>query len=175
MRFVFNNFLLDWDPTTEGSYKKSFVVDDKEYAINILDCSGLKEYQTVRQQHIAEAQGFILVYSITSISSFKEINDLYNTILQAKNFMNVPIVLIGNKCDLPNDERKVSTLEGQKLAKKLNCAFYEVSAKDNIHIEDTFTELVRKMEGYGSVHHVKKEKKKGLFDFFNRNKFMDDI
>ena len=42
----------------------------------------------------------------------------------------VPIVLVGNKCDLMND-REVSTDEGRKLADRMKAVFLETSAKNN--------------------------------------------
>ena len=42
----------------------------------------------------------------------------------------MPIVLVGNKCDLMND-REVSTDEGRKLADRMKAVFLETSAKNN--------------------------------------------
>ena len=49
----------------------------------------------------------------------------------------VPIILIGNKIDSSEEERKVSEKEGMELAKK-KCAFFETSAKDNTTVEEIF-------------------------------------
>lgn len=54
----------------------------------------------------------------------------------------VPKVLIGNKCDL-TESRVVLTPDGEELAKKLSCSFFETSAKNNKNIEESFFELVR--------------------------------
>ena len=45
-------------------------------------------------------------------------------------FYSVPLVLVGNKCDLMND-REVSTDEGRKLAEQMKAVFLETSAKNN--------------------------------------------
>ena len=42
----------------------------------------------------------------------------------------VPLVLVGNKCDLLND-REVTTDEGRKLAEQMKAIFLETSAKNN--------------------------------------------
>ena len=48
----------------------------------------------------------------------------------------VPLVLVGNKCDL-QDERVVSKEQGQHLAKTWNNAiFIEASAKTKLHVND---------------------------------------
>jgi GTPase KRas protein len=56
----------------------------------------------------------------------------------------VPLVLVGNKIDLP-DSRVVSTEEGQELAKKLNCPFLEASAKQRVNVDESFYQVVREI------------------------------
>ena len=78
-----------------------------------------------------EAEGFLLVYSITKKATFDEVQTLYQRILRVKEDEDsgVHIVLVGNKCDL-EDQRKVSYDEGKALACEWNnCDFYETSAK----------------------------------------------
>ena len=52
-------------------------------------------------------EGFLLVYSITSRSSFDEISTLYQHILRVKEVDSFPVIIVGNKCDLVY-ERQVS-------------------------------------------------------------------
>lgn len=49
-------------------------------------------------------------------------------------------ILIGNKCDW-EEKRAVSTEQGQRLADDLGIPFLEVSAKNNINIENAFFNL----------------------------------
>nr|CAD7266049.1 unnamed protein product [Timema shepardi] len=48
----------------------------------------------------------------------------------------VPMVLVGNKCDL-EDERVVGKDQGVNLARQFNCAFMETSAKAKINVNDS--------------------------------------
>lgn len=48
--------------------------------------------------------------------------------------------MVGNKCDL-REERKVGAEEGRMLADDYKCTFMEVSAKENINIEQMFSQL----------------------------------
>lgn len=43
----------------------------------------------------------------------------------------VPVVLVGNKCDMRTD-RAVEEAEGEGLAKKWGCPFFEASAKTKV-------------------------------------------
>lgn len=54
-------------------------------------------------------QGFLLVYSITSRSSFEELSVLREQILRVKDVESVPMVISGNKVDL-EEERQVCSI-----------------------------------------------------------------
>ncbi len=48
---------------------------------------------------------------------------------------NVPMVLVGNKCDL-DEERVVGKDQGNSLAHQFNCTFLETSAKAKVNVND---------------------------------------
>lgn len=54
-----------------------------------------------------QGEGFVLVYSITDVDSFREIRDFQQGIARVKDQDYFPAVLAGNKCDLEY-ERQVS-------------------------------------------------------------------
>jgi GTPase SAR1 family protein len=51
------------------------------------------------------------------------------------------IVLIGNKCDLEIN-REVSEQEGRMLGERLDCNFFETSAKNDLNIDHGFECIV---------------------------------
>jgi small GTP-binding protein len=88
-------------------------------------------------------QGFILVYSITTTSSFEAATKLRTQILRIKEEQqDIPIILVGNKIDI-EEERAVTTDQGRALAQKFGCGFMEASAKTNTNVNEIFFELVR--------------------------------
>ena len=58
---------------------------------------------------------------------------------------NVIKVLIANKCDSAAD-RQVTYEEGKKLAESFGVDFFEVSAKNNINITETFHFMAREIK-----------------------------
>ena len=64
--------------------------------------------------------------------------------MRVKDVETIPMMLVGNKCDL-EDKREVSSQEGQKLAKSFNSAFKETSAKTRMNVEEAFYDLVRQI------------------------------
>ena len=98
----------------------------------------------MRDLAIKNGDGFMLVYSITSQAAFNDLQDLYEQLCRVKDEDDVPIVLVGSKCDL-EDERVVGRDQGVNLARQWgsHCSFMEVSAKARINISEAFFQLVR--------------------------------
>ena len=84
------------------------------------------------------------MYNITDRTTFENISVLHEKILRTKDTTSVPIVIVGNKCDLKED-RDVTFEEGKQLADKWGCPFYEASAKEKINNEVCFFQLVREI------------------------------
>ena len=108
--------------------------------LDVLDTAGEEEYSTVQRQYMRASHGFLLVYSITRRQSFDELARYVEQIQRAKEVEYFPGVLIGNKIDLET-ERQVSFEEGQQLAERLELAFFETSAKSNIHVHEVRVSL----------------------------------
>ncbi|CAO3666177.1 unnamed protein product [Rhizopus stolonifer] len=131
-----------YDPTIEDSYRKQVVIDDQPCVLEVLDTAGQEEYTALRDQWIRDGEGFLLVYSITSRSTFERIERFRNQIFRVKDVDNVPMMLVGNKCDKVT-EREVTREEGAAMAKQLDCDFIETSAKTCVNVERSFYQVVK--------------------------------
>lgn len=138
-------------------------IDGQSCMLEVLDTAGQEEYVSLRDQWIRDGEGFVLVYSISSRSSFQRIKKFYNQIQRVKesaaassptfpgapntsssSFGPAPVMLVGNKCDRVT-EREVSTQEGSALARELGCEFVEASAKNCVNVEKAFYDVVRQL------------------------------
>jgi len=147
IQLIQTHFVDSYDPTIEDSYRKQCVIDDEVALLDVLDTAGQEEYSAMREQYMRTGEGFLLVYSITSRSSFEEIATFQQQILRVKDKDYFPVIVVGNKCDLES-ERKVSQAEGRELAKSFNCRFIETSAKTRTNVDESFFTLVREIRRY---------------------------
>uniref|UniRef100_A0A182MJZ7 Uncharacterized protein n=1 Tax=Anopheles culicifacies TaxID=139723 RepID=A0A182MJZ7_9DIPT len=151
-------FVEKYDPTIEDSYRKQVEVDGQQCMLEILDTAGTEQFTAMRDLYMKNGQGFVLVYSITAQSTFNDLQDLREQILRVKDTDDVPMVLVGNKCDL-EDERVVGKDLGRSLATQFNCAFMETSAKAKINVNDIFYDLVQQINKKSPERKPNKKKK----------------
>merc|ERR1711992_290369 len=140
VQFVQGIFVEKYDPTIEDSYRKVVEVDGNQCMLEILDTAGTEQFTAMRDLYMKNGQGFLLVYSITAQSTFNDLHDLREQILRVKDTDDVPMLLVGNKCDL-EDERVVGKDQGTHLAQEFQCAFLETSAKMKVNVLEIFYDL----------------------------------
>ena len=109
----------------EDCYVKVTTIDGIETTLDITDTAGQEEYRGLfGDKFIRQGDGFLCVYSITSRASLEELNPVREQIHRSKESKRVPIVILGNKCDL-KDQREVSEAEGREFARMTNALFME--------------------------------------------------
>ena len=160
IQLINHHFIDEYDPTIEDTYRKQAIIDNENCLLHIVDTAGQGGFSGMRDRYLRTAQGFLLMYSVVSRSSFyAELHNIRDQLIRAKDMDEVPIVLVGNKCDL-DEERQVEKSEGENLAKEWNCPFFETSARFRINIEEIFFELVREIRANPNNTVQKKIKKK---------------
>ncbi|VDM36937.1 unnamed protein product, partial [Toxocara canis] len=120
VQFVSNTFIEKYDPTIEDFYRKEIEVDGQPCVLEILDTAGTEQFASMRDLYIKNGQGFVVGTD------------------------QVPILLVGNKCDLVH-QRQVRSEDGLALAEYWSCPFTECSAKNAHNVNTVFAEIVREM------------------------------
>lgn len=88
------------------------------------------------------------MFSITDISTFEEVKQLWEQIKEVRTtYETIPCVIVGNKLDLENN-RQVEKFDALNWAysDNLGSAFVEVSAKDDDSIKDIFKMLLDQLK-----------------------------
>lgn len=145
IRFLQNEFIQKYDPTIEDFYRKTIKIDNDHCTIEILDTAGSESFSAMRDLYIKSGDGFILVYSIISKSSFKELYDFYSLIKSVKDTDVFPCLVIGNKCDL-EDQRIISINEGEDFANHIKSHHIEASAKIPINVQEAFINIIKQIK-----------------------------
>ena len=146
-RFINDSYPEEYDATIEEKYNvEDYKFDGINCRLQILDTSGDEDYQNMLDTYIEFTNCYLLIYSINNENSFKEVKTKYERICQVKEKEkeNIIVVLVGNKCDLPINERKVSTNEAEEYGNKNGMKFLESSALNRINTKEVFNIAIKK-------------------------------
>lgn len=89
-------------------------IDNKKVKLQIWDTAGQERFRSVTHAYYRDAQALLLLYDVTSQSSFDNIRAWLSEIRQYAE-EDVVIMLLGNKVDKAN--RVITKEQGEKLAK----------------------------------------------------------
>uniref|UniRef100_A0AC35UHP9 Galactose-1-phosphate uridylyltransferase n=1 Tax=Rhabditophanes sp. KR3021 TaxID=114890 RepID=A0AC35UHP9_9BILA len=157
VQFVSNHFIDQYSPTIEDFFRKQIEVNGDPCVLEILDTAGTEQFASMRDLYIINGQGFVIVYSITNQQTFNDIKTMRDQIIRVKGTDQIPILLVGNKCDL-NHQRQVRVEDGMNLAEQWSCVFAECSAKNAHNVNLIFSEIVKEIDYVEAVKKSKKSK-----------------
>ena len=143
MKYIDNSFTLTYTTTlgVDFKQKKIKLKNGKDVRLRIFDTAGQERFKAVSVSFIKKADGVILIYDISDIESFEAVENWLKSIREIGKDK-LPIILVGNKCDLSDDKRMISLKEGQDKADEFNIPFYETSCKEGINIKEVFEKLI---------------------------------
>lgn len=98
-------------------YSKELEMEGEKVKVQIWDTAGQEQYHSITTSYFKNTAAALLVYDVSSRSSFEDIQVWLNELKQ-NSHEGVAITLIGNKCDMPEDKREVSEEEGRQFADK---------------------------------------------------------
>lgn len=106
--------------------------------LQIWDTAGQERFRSITQSYYRSAHALVLVYDISTQSTFQSLPVWIKEIEQYAN-PKVLKALVGNKVD--RDDRMVPSFEGEEFARLNNMYFIETSAKEAENVEKLFTEI----------------------------------
>ena len=68
---------------------------EKEITVELLELDGTEKFTAMRDLYIKNGDGYILMYSVTSLNEFNELDNQKEQILRVNDSDEVPMVLVG--------------------------------------------------------------------------------
>ncbi|XP_001650313.2 GTP-binding protein Di-Ras2 [Aedes aegypti] len=144
LRFIKGTFRESYIPTIEDTYRQVISCNKNICTLQITDTTGSHQFPAMQRLSITKGHAFILVYSVCSKQSLEELKPIWSLVreLKGEEISQIPVMLVGNKCDEPEDLREVTNIEGQTEAATWGISFMETSAKENHNVTELFQELL---------------------------------
>ena len=146
-RYCKNSFNEHHITTIGGAYQQQKVVlnNGAMVKLHIWDTSGQERFRAMTNLYYRDAQVALLTYDITNEQSFASIEFWIQELKYKVENENMILCLVGNKSDVSQDLRKVSTIKGKNFAQENNMIFYETSAKTGDGVKDLFVSIANKV------------------------------
>lgn len=145
-RLVKHRFVPDQGTTVGAAFTQHLVPlphSNDIIQFGIWDTAGSERFRSLAPMYYRGAQAAIIVYDVTSRQSFEDARTWLAEVRQ-HGLPNVVLALAANKCDR-EDQRQVSTQEGQLHARQHEMAYIETSAMTGQNVSRLFLELASQM------------------------------
>ncbi|XP_052388305.1 ras and EF-hand domain-containing protein-like isoform X2 [Carassius gibelio] len=154
LRLSLNEFRGDIQSTLGVDFQiKKMLVDGEKTNLQIWDTAGQERFRSIARSYFRKAHGVLLLYDVTSESSFLNVREWVEQIWESTN-EDIPMCIIGNKVDLREERPEgscVSTFHGEKLAMAYNALFCEASAKEGTNVIEAVLHLARKVKKHAKL------------------------
>ena len=159
-RYIYDNFDIDTTTTIGVDFEIKVVnIDGKIVKVQIWDTAGQEKFRTIGAGIYRNANGIILAYDVTNLTSFENLKLwIYEINIYGNNFS---LMLVGNKTDKEN-ERMVSYEMGQEFADELKIPFFETSPKSGSNVKYAFDKLIS--DNIKKDRYIKEDKDKIILD-----------
>ena len=119
---------------------KTIELNNKRIKLQLWDVGGEERFRFLLPTYCLGANAAFLLYDITRPSTLDNISEWINIVRQKGG--SIPIMLVGAKLDLERAQRQVQRDYGIQIAEKNDMAsFVEISAKENVNVDNAFKVL----------------------------------
>merc|ERR1719197_163648 len=146
-RFMYDTFDNNYQATIGIDFlSKTMYLEDRTVRLQLWDTAGQERFRSLIPSYIRDSSVAVVVYDISNRASFTNTSKWVEDV-RAERGNDVVICLVGNKTDLGNDKRQISTEEGEEKAKKEGLLFMECSAKAGYNVKSLFRKLATSLPG----------------------------
>lgn len=155
--FANNQLPSEYNPTVYDNYTASLSFKQKTYTLGLWDTAGQDEFDSIRVLSYPDTDVFLICFSVVHPNSFKNIKAKWYPEL-LKNNIKSPIILVGTKIDLLNNEnflkqmsekeqRPITKDQAIQLQKEIKARFYvECSSITAKGVKEVFEKCVESLE-----------------------------
>ena len=112
--------------------------------VNFIDTNPNELYASIRKSYYSVTKCFVIIYQTSNRNSFDSIDKWYYEIIDGQTGSDFEIYLLADIGKI-EDEREISTEEGEKKAKELNIKYKEISIRYNINIYEIIACIINDM------------------------------
>lgn len=148
IRYAKGDFPTDYVPTVFDNYVVNVTVNGQDVELGLWDTAGQEEYDRLRPLSYANANVFLLCFSVGSRTSFDNIKAKWHP--ELKHFCpTTPFILVGTKSDLREEDgidpsTLISTKEITDLKNDIGAvSSYECSAQKGTQVADVFQSAIQ--------------------------------
>ncbi len=140
IRYIKDFFNTDLKKTIGSSFLiKDVVIDETDVRLLLWDIGGQDIFKKLRTIYFKGSNAAFGVFDVTNPQSLLKLPGWVSSIKKTVK-TSIPMVIVGNKIDLG---RQVDKKEAEDLAKRLNCDYFETSAKTGEKVEVAFEKIAR--------------------------------
>ena len=142
-KFIDRNFEEQITATVSTTFKAKKIKIDPftEANLKIWDTAGQERYRSLTANYIRGSNGVLVVFDLANKGSFEELDKWMEIIRDVIAENKIEKILVGNKTDLPEEEKVISDEMATKYADEHNMKYFSVSAKEGINIDLLFEQL----------------------------------
>lgn len=147
LRYLENKFIDSHIVTLGAQFQQPKITlkNGNILKLNLWDTAGEEKFRSMLPMYYKSARGAILTYDIGNKQSFNSVHYWIEALNEHVKAENTVLLLVGNKSDLPPENRQVDSKVAAKLAEENNMIFIEVSAKNGDGVNELFTSLAEEL------------------------------